>query len=792
MRHSWIAGLTVAILFSAVPQVACLTTDEEITLLTERRSIDLAQFPNPPWFDEISTWLDTQKDDGTWDDVNYLSGCDAQQANWPIQEHWNRLITFASAWTGLNPAVSSNWTQYDQLLSAVSKGIDYWFDNDYTESDCMGLGGQDDGDCPCGTPGLWNQNWYDQAILIPQLCSYTCLLIKDANLTDTQLAGCERIPLRSYVLRDEAYGSGGNLAGTDGHLTASNAVYVMQNSISLALFLENSTILEDAYTRIMALMTFSDEEMEDGIHRDGSFLQHDGILYNSNYGKDFLNAFIQVGGESVGTSFEAGNSTMEAIAAQVRGNEWILFVDEETGQEYWDFNAVGRFVAFATSDLMANSDINYNVTKLATATSSFSGASNVSDTIERLLSNGTEKLVGNKGLWASDLMVHRRESFIVTNKMLSNRSANTEYINTANPYGYHLGQGTLFSYVSGNEYKDIMNAWDWNLIPGTTVLLEYPTLSSSIVKYNGKKNFVGSVSNGFFGMSVEDYVDPYDTSISYQKAWFFLEDSVVVVTTNIQTNASSSVHPVITVLDNRAGSDGSILVDSKEVDASNTTTKEGNTLFYGGNGYLAYDDPFELTLFEGNLTGNWSKISTSTAGETTVPIFSAYTTISQDSFSYAFFPASSNRRLEQEERNPTAKPIMQNNITGVISDRKLGLAFWPGASNMSITLELRELGWANSGSVTISSVQPGAYLFAGEPGNKDTGMKLVATLSDPTQKLASASFALAFSGAKAKDLHPGKNSGCKQVGNGVSFEVDLPTGGMAGSSISREVYLNKL
>lgn len=28
--------------------------------------------------------------------------------------------------------------------------------------------------------------------------------------------------------------------------------------------------------------------MQDGIHRDGSFLQHKGILYNGNYGKDLV------------------------------------------------------------------------------------------------------------------------------------------------------------------------------------------------------------------------------------------------------------------------------------------------------------------------------------------------------------------------------------------------------------------------------------------------------------------------------------------------------------------------
>lgn len=65
-----------------------------------------------------------------------------ERANWPIQQHWNRLITFAAAWSGANPETPANWTKSDQLWAAISKGLDYWFDNDYTPSDCMGNGGQ--------------------------------------------------------------------------------------------------------------------------------------------------------------------------------------------------------------------------------------------------------------------------------------------------------------------------------------------------------------------------------------------------------------------------------------------------------------------------------------------------------------------------------------------------------------------------------------------------------------------------------------------------------------------------
>ncbi len=63
------------------------------------------------------------------------------RANWPIQQHWNRLITFAAAWSGANPAAPANLKGDAELFAAISKGLDFWFDNDYTEPDCMGNGG---------------------------------------------------------------------------------------------------------------------------------------------------------------------------------------------------------------------------------------------------------------------------------------------------------------------------------------------------------------------------------------------------------------------------------------------------------------------------------------------------------------------------------------------------------------------------------------------------------------------------------------------------------------------------
>ena len=56
--------------------------------------------------------------------------------------------------------------------------------------------------------------------------------------------------------------------------------------------------------------------------------------------------------------------------------------------------------------------------------------------------------------------VYRGPNYVSTVKGYSVRTLNTECINDQNPTGFHLADGTLFTYVQGDEYEDIAAAWD--------------------------------------------------------------------------------------------------------------------------------------------------------------------------------------------------------------------------------------------------------------------------------------------------------------------------------------------
>lgn len=474
---------------------------------------------------------------------------------------------------------------------------------------------------------------------------------------------------------------------------------------------------------------------------------------------------------------------------------------------------IGRFIAFPTPDLQASADININNTLLERAVSDFSGTADLSDVIQRLTSNLTSPMEGNKGFWASDYMVHRGKEFTLANKMISKRSTNNEYTNSANPWGYFTGQGTLFNYVTGTEYKDIQAQWDWHLIPGVTTLLHVPRLSSSWVTVNGLKDFVGVVSNGKIGLSAMSYTAPHDKSISFNKAWFYLGDSVLVTTANVTVDRSIPAigdAPVVTVLDNRAAVEGGIEVDGKKQPSGNTTIS-GRTLLYGGNGYLSHEKPFSLSLSEEERSGNWSSISTSKAGVQSAKIFSAYTVVPEGIYSYQVFPATDAKKLAKETKKPTVTPMSSGSNFGAVSDQAVALAFFESG-----TLQIRRGSW----DLNISSSQPALVLVTPSKnaksargkrgnvngrgkgqgtehgnsghgdgdghgdgngkGNNNQGYEV--TVSDPTQRLASVQVSIAGKGVQCP-TDPEPTFKCSSSQQGVTLDVQLPTGGFAGSSV---------
>lgn len=333
-----------------------------------------------------------------------------------------------------------------------------------------------------------------------------------------------------------------------------------------------------------------------------------------------------------------------------------------------------------------------------------------------------------------------------------------------------MSQGHLFTWLDGTEYQDVMGAWDWYLIPGSTVLYHYPTINSSWVGQKGVKNFVGVISDGTNGFSVMDYLDPHDGSISYRRAWFCIGDTVVNTIVNATRHSGSA--PIVTVIDQRLSTNGSLALEGSTASAGNATA---STMRYGNNGYFTFGTPFALTTTDGARTRDWSKLGTSSVTTNTQNIFLAYHTIPQGgSFSYAHLPAASAETLASEATDSSVRPLNTTNVTGITGRNYIGLVFWPdAATSVEVTSD-----WSTT-PINISTSAPVIVLAS------KSETTITVAVADPTQTLQSLS--VTFAGPQ---FSCGTAGGCKAVSGGVQLDLTLPSGGYAGNSVTATIALS--
>ncbi|KAL5518907.1 hypothetical protein ACEPAH_590 [Sanghuangporus vaninii] len=707
----------------------------------------------------ISSWLSTLQEDGSWtaSEIDYTTGCDAQRANWPARDHWSRILTMASAYHG-GLENATQCVNNTELLSAIYSAMDFWFSNDMASDDCVDAGGLEG--CPCGTPGFWNTNWYSNLLGIPNSVVRSCLLV-NSSLTPDQFSNCTHIPGRAYATLNR------NVINL-GTYTGANLLDIASIGIDLGLLTANSSLIGDAYTRVHNEVVVQEAVRTDGIKPDGSFSQHDGLIYNGNYGQVYSNDVIELEIAAAGTQFQAGETSREAFEALMDGDKWMIYLNVETGVLHWDFSVVGRMISFPVADEQATSSIQMNITKIA-ALADLWESSTLLDVYDKLEENSTTANVGsidgNHMFYSNDYMLHRGPGYVSTLRMYSNRTINTECLNSQNPFGFHLSDGTVYTYQTGSEYEDIAASWDWNLIPGTTVDYNATLLSCDNASFSGVESFVGGASTGSIGLGAMRYTNPFTGSLHWQKAWFFLEDNVQHVMLN--NLSSETAAPVLSILDQRKHTTN-IIIDGLTVDGGNFS--QPTTLWHGNMGYtFPLNSSFVLSVDSGPRTGNWTVLGISTQPLTTVDLFSAWLahTDLAAGISYTTFPA-----VEYQDFLGRAATTL---IVDVQNDPSI-FAVLDVVHSTAMIVFWEEKG----GEVTIPPLSGGVAPIT---ISTDKGLLVILemqtwnlTVAEPTQTASDAEVSLQLQSGDAPEGWSGERT--------RTMSIVLPTGGLAGSSVS--------
>ncbi|CAE6426936.1 unnamed protein product [Rhizoctonia solani] len=749
---------------------------------------------------DIADYIAKIQPDGTWSEVNYAAGCTAQRSSWPAGDHWLRILKMAVAYKGK----IAEYKGKPELLSALRLAMGYWFANDFStigDGSCMDLEYLPSHNCPCGTPGLWNPNC--NVIQVPTRSGKACTLLR-SELVESELANCTLMASRAYApfYREEQ----------PSYLSGANIIDIAVIGISAGLLENNragnASRITHAYEQVHGQVTIQPEDRVDGIKPDGSFQQHTGMIYNGNYGKDFSNSLIELELQSLGTQFQASKSVQDIFGVHLEGSRWTTFTNVLRKVVYWDFSVIGRFVVYPIADkTRASAGLQMTLGDVQ----ELGNAWNQKDLIEFGASlTGADdntanagKLIGNRMFWNSDYMVHRTEQTVTTVKMLSTRTTTGECSNSEGPYGFHLSDGVVYTYSTGAEYEDIFAALDYNIPPGITTDYGTTPLECTSVKQRGVDAYAGGVQAGDIGIAAMRYTNPLSKTFSFYKAWVFFPDNVQhVLVANVQQNKAGSTSPVFSVLDQRLRS-GDVYVNGSPSQSGNFT--EAKSLWHAGTGYAFPTERarmVQVSVSLGSRTGDWSKISTSKVAPSSKDMFAAWIphkkitlnpslNTGQGKYSaieYSVFPATSSAAEFEDKASRLRPRTVVNTETAsaaISSDAKmLGAAFWKPAGG-SITV--KDMGI----KIDIDCNAVLMLKFHDESRTKGT-----VSVADPTHGSGKVNIKITWTGSKRRGHrrmegcighHCPPASRAVTTGTGeVLVSLDLPEGGMAGSTLTSE------
>ncbi len=266
--------------------------------------------------------------------------------------------------------------------------------------------------------------------------------------------------------------------------------------------------LEKAKRGIEDLFVWADEG--DGFYRDGSFIQHGCVPYNGGYGLSLL----------------AGLSDMLVLTGGLCGSE---IVNEWVKKAFLPFMYKGIFM-----DMVRGREISRYY---ASAEMAYTKAKHF---IDRLGINCSVP-DGFYYFPNSDRAVMRAGGFAAGLAMHSGKTSDFESINNENMTAWHTSDGMLYLYTDPTRFsKRFFPCADMERLPGTTVIRkEYPKANQpSEYGFTAGKNVS---CGGICAM----YLAPCGTRLRAKKAWFFLDDIIVCMGTDISRGAETVIENIM-------------------------------------------------------------------------------------------------------------------------------------------------------------------------------------------------------------------------------------------------------
>jgi chondroitin AC lyase len=490
---------------------------------------------------------------GSWPHINYE---DVSRTGFQHSEHLANMVSMATAYK----KPGNRFTGDPDLKRAVHAALDFWIEHDFR----------------C-------DNWWWNDMGTP-LAMINLLLIMDSDLTDTQREAGLRIAGRANM-RSAGARPGGDL------------IRVATMWGKQGLFTRNTEILEEVVRIIAAEMHTTTGR---GLKPDLSHHhRHDNVISTLSYGLYLPSQFATWALFIQDTRFSFPRSATELVVD--------FFLDGICRSmpfgRYPDVGARNRGISRRGALSPAGPGMADDLYRVS---------HHRRDELKAIadIRRGERKpdLRYTSFFWHSEYFIHQRPDWFASVRMHSARNHNVEQPhNEEGLKNHHLGDGANYLTRTGREYVHLFPAWDWQQIPGTTVLQKPGLPHWNQIAKRGRTAFVGGVTDGEHGAAVFDFESPHDP-LRARKSWFFFEDEYVCLGSGIAADAAFPVH---TTLDQRH------LQDEVWVGQHDTITRldKGRhaleTVSWVHHDRVAYlfPAPADLNLRNTTATGSWRSIT---------------------------------------------------------------------------------------------------------------------------------------------------------------------------------------
>jgi chondroitin AC lyase len=641
--------------------------------------------------------LPTVRADGSFADVNYAT---QPTASWSVNTHYARLVPLAQAYTMPGSALYHDPAIIDAVERALTFGATYY---------C--------GNAACVTKG---SNWWYWQIGVPRNLLPVLLMLDGA--LDAKLQASLIKALRYHV---------GDLE----HMltfTGQNLIWCGFNHLRFALLGGGANELKAVQAAFEAVVVINPETLQegDGIKPDHSFQQHRGLIYTGGYGASFasdVGTYLQL---TEGTAFTLSSKARSVLIDYIAdGVPW------EVMGGYWDPAVMGRGVTLKAPipDAASARDALVKAALFDTPRQAELQAS-AKALIAELGKGGLDLMVragqvqaavgpsampsGHRHYFSSDQTVHRRSDYYASIKMFSTRTQSGELVNLQGKRGARQSDGHLYLVKTGKEYfsRSLWPAMDWTRLPGITVE-QSPTAADDSLGI-GQRDFVGGTGDDQNGVSAMAFA-PLSSTLTAQKSWFFFDDFLVFLGSEIK---ATSAYPVETIIEQWPLStpEQPLLADGATVASGPfDQTLTAQTLEADGLGYY-FPESSAVKAQIKDQTGNWNSLGTSSgAANWRFLTLSLQHGVAPKNASFVYAIALRGQDMTAFSKEPPFV-VLHNDakLAAVRAGTKTGVVFWAAgsvevASGLTVTTDAPSVVWLTdeAGKLTVNAADP-----AGKPG----------------------------------------------------------------------------